>query len=115
MPATINQIIKESLPLDVRAQKDTIDLISFIGNVFVDLISDIANNVCFKSKKKNIFPEHAYQALIELHLDDYFPFLLSDNQNLTLKQIIEREHESLVGITYDPSLEYDQEWRQKNG
>jgi hypothetical protein len=64
------------------------DLISFIGNAFVDLIADISNNVCFKNKKKNIFPEHAYKALMELHLEDYIPYLLSENQNLPLKVIL---------------------------
>jgi histone H3/H4 len=61
--ATLNQIIKESLPPDVRASKETIDLICFIANTFIDLLSDLSNNVCYNQKKKNIVPEHIVRAL----------------------------------------------------
>ena len=61
--ATLNQIIKESLPPDVRASKETIDLICFISNTFIDLLSDLSNNVCYNQKKKNIVPEHIVRAL----------------------------------------------------
>ena len=46
--ATLNHIVREILlPLDVRAQKETMDLICFISNAFVDLLSDVSNNVCY--------------------------------------------------------------------
>jgi hypothetical protein len=78
--------------MDVRAQKDTMDLICFISNAFVDLLSDVANNVCYKyKKKKNIVPEHLLRALQNLHLDDFLPYLLSDDQNTTMQDIIKSE------------------------
>ena len=79
--ATLNKIIKKALPPNVRAQKETMDLICFISNAFVDLYSDTANNVCYSQEKKNIIPEHALRALTKLNLDNYMPFMLTDNQN----------------------------------
>lgn len=62
--ATLNHIVREILlPLDVRAQKETMDLICFISNAFVDLLSDVSNNVCYEQNKKNIMPEHTIRAL----------------------------------------------------
>jgi|DEB0MinimDraft_12_1074336.scaffolds.fasta_scaffold101637_2 hypothetical protein len=55
------------------------DLICFVSNAFIDLLSDISNNVCYKNNKKNIIPEHTIRALQELYLDDYMPFLLTDD------------------------------------
>jgi hypothetical protein len=74
--------VKEALPFDVRAQKESMDLICFISNAFIDVLSDVSNNVCYKNNKKNIISEHILKALQELHLDEYLPFLLSDDQNL---------------------------------
>ena len=82
--ATLNLIIRESLPSDVRAHKETMDLICFISNAFVDLLSDTSNNVCYSNKRRNIIPEHTVRALQELHLEDYLPFLMSDDQSLTV-------------------------------
>lgn len=79
--ATLNQIIRESLPTGVRPQKDTHELICYLANAFVDLLSDISNNVCYDQKKKVIIPEHTLRALQELHLDEYLPFILQDNQS----------------------------------
>ena len=89
--ATLNQIIRESLPIDVRAQKDTMDLICFISNAFIDLLSDVSNNVCYKYKKKNIVPEHVIRALQYLNLDEYIPFMLTDDQNMTLPELLKSE------------------------
>lgn len=86
--ATLNQIIRESLPVDVRAQKDTMDLICFISNAFIDLLSDVSNNVCYKYKKKNIVPEHVIRGLQHLNLDEYIPFMLTDDQNMTLNELL---------------------------
>ena len=76
----------------MRAQKETMDLICFISNAFVDLLSDTANNVCYSQDKKNIIPEHAIRALQALQLDEYLPFLLTDNQNQTLPAIFDYKH-----------------------
>jgi len=84
----------------VRAQKETMDLICFISNAFVDLLSDTANNVCYSQDKKNIIPEHAIRALQALQLDEYLPFLLTDNQNQTLPQILKEEKKSPLQTSF---------------
>ena len=96
--ATLNLIIRESLPNDVRAHKDTMDLICFISNAFVDLLSDTSNNVCYSHKRRNIIPEHTVRALQEMHLDDYLPFLLSDNQSMTIQEILKTERKKPDGL-----------------
>jgi hypothetical protein len=59
----LTQIIRESLPPGVRAQKETIDLICYLSNGFIDLLADVANNVCYASAKKNIIVEHLVKAV----------------------------------------------------
>ena len=83
----------------MRAQKETVDLICFAANAFLELVSDIANNVCYKANKKNIIPEHAVRALQELGLDEYLPFLLSDEQNLKLQDILKAEKKNGLSLT----------------
>lgn len=104
--ATLNLIIRESLPSSVRAQKDTIELICYLANSFVDLLSDISNNVCTDQNKKVIIPEHTLRALQELHLDEYLPYVLLDNQNsdvpdheipsLNPKKVTREEREDVI-------------------
>jgi hypothetical protein len=60
------------------------DLICFISNAFVDLLSDVANNICMNNGKKNIIPEHLIKALQEMNIDEYLPFLLNDDQSKTV-------------------------------
>ena len=84
--------------MDVRAQKETMDLICFISNAFVDLLSDISNNVCYQSNKKNIIPEHVLKALQELHLDGYLPFLIGDDMQNNLQEIIKTEKKKPKGL-----------------
>jgi histone H3/H4 len=44
---TLEKIIKEALPMgSIRVEKGAIDIICHLANCFIDLISDIANNVC---------------------------------------------------------------------
>ena len=74
------------------------DLICFISNAFVDLLSDVANNVCTQSGKKNIIPEHLIKALQELHLDDYLPFLLHDDQAKTIQEVLRAEKKRPDGL-----------------
>lgn len=100
--ATLNLIIKDSLPFDVRASKESIDLICFISNGFLDLLSDVANNVCYQNNKKNIVSEHLLRALQELHLDEYLPFLLSDDQSLKLPEILKLEKKKPDGLHFTP-------------
>ena len=67
------------------------DLICFISNAFIDLLSDVSNNVCYKYKKKNIVPEHVVRGLQHLNLDEYIPFMLTDDQNMTLSELLKSE------------------------
>ena len=73
----MEKLIKEALPsAAIRVQKESTDLICHLANQFVQLIADIANNVCNQHEKKVMFPEHMLRALQELHLDEYLPYLL---------------------------------------
>lgn len=56
-------------------------MICYLANAFIDLLSDISNNVCYAQKKKVIIPEHTLRALQELHMDEYLPYILLDNQS----------------------------------
>lgn len=100
LAATLNLIIKDALPHDVRAQKESIDLICYISNCFLDLLSDVANNVCYLNNKKNIVSEHLLKALQELHLDEYLPYLLSDDQNQKLADILKLEKKRPDGLHF---------------
>lgn len=88
------------MPNDVRAQKESIDLICFISNAFLDLLSDVSNNVCYQNNKKNIVSEHVLRALQELHLDEYLPFLLSDDQGMKLNDILKKEKKRADGLHF---------------
>jgi len=44
-------------------------------------MADIANNVCYNQKKKNIIPEHLLRALYALNLDEYLPYILFDRKS----------------------------------
>ena len=49
---------------------------------------------------KNIKPEHVLRALQELHLDDYLPFLISDDHNVKLQDLLKAEKKKgAQGIT----------------
>ena len=74
------------------------DLICFISNAFVDLLSDVSNNVCYQSKKKNIIPEHVLKALQELHLDGYLPFLVGDDMPNSVQEILRAEKKKPKGL-----------------
>jgi len=76
------------------------DLICFISNSFIDLLSDVSNNVCYKNNKKNIISEHILRALHELHLDEYLPFLLDDDQDIRLEQILKKEKKVKDGFHF---------------
>lgn len=43
-------------------------------------------------------PEHTIRALQELHLDDYLPYLLTDHQNQSLKEILSQEKKRKDGL-----------------
>ena len=76
---TLEKIIKEALPMSsIRVQKDAIDLICHLANCFIDLISDVANNVCSMQKRCLMGPEHLLRAVQEIHLDEYLLYCLNE-------------------------------------
>ena len=69
--ATVYKMIMEMLPMGVGCSKETRDLLVDCCNEFVHLISSEANEVCEKSGRKTISPEHVLEALKNLGFDDY--------------------------------------------
>ncbi|ERE68193.1 protein Dr1-like protein [Cricetulus griseus] len=61
--AAINKMIKETLP-NVRVANDARELVVNCCTEFIHLISSEANEICNKSEKKTISPEHVIQASI---------------------------------------------------
>lgn len=55
--AAINKMIKETLP-NVRVANDARELVVNCCTEFIHLISSEANEICNKSEKKTISPEH---------------------------------------------------------
>lgn len=55
--AAINKMIKETLP-NVRVANDARELVVNCCTEFIHLISSEANEICNKSDKKTISPEH---------------------------------------------------------
>lgn len=58
--AAINKMIKETLP-NVRVANDARELVVNCCTEFIHLISSEANEICNKSEKKTISPEHVIQ------------------------------------------------------
>lgn len=69
--ATVYKMIMEMLPMGVGCSKETRDLLVDCCNEFVHLISSEANEVCEKSGRKTISPEHVLEALKNLGFEDY--------------------------------------------
>ncbi|XP_026527610.1 protein Dr1 [Pseudonaja textilis] len=68
--AAINKMIKETLP-SVRVANDARELVVNCCTEFIHLISSEANEICNKSEKKTISPEHVIQALESLGFGSY--------------------------------------------
>lgn len=67
-------------------------------------MADIANNVCYNQKKKNIIPEHLLRALYALNLDEYLPYILFDDQNFHLSELEFREILNIKEKAFNSSL-----------
>ncbi|KAI5109284.1 protein Dr1 [Silurus meridionalis] len=65
--AAINKMIKETLP-NVRVANDARELVVNCCTEFIHLVSSEANEICNKSEKKTISPEHVINALPHAHL-----------------------------------------------
>jgi len=72
---TINKIIKESLPDEVKCTADSQQLILQCCMEFLQLVSSEANEICSRQNKKVIVPEHILVALRKLGFDKYIPDL----------------------------------------
>ncbi|XP_041032887.1 protein Dr1-like [Carcharodon carcharias] len=68
--AAINKIIKQILP-NVRVANDAREMVVNCCTEFIHLISSEANEICNKSDKKTISPEHIMQALESLGFGSY--------------------------------------------
>lgn len=69
--ATVYKLIMELLPAGVGCSKETRDLLVDCCNEFVHLISSEANDICEKSGRKTIAPEHVIESLRNLGFGDY--------------------------------------------
>lgn len=69
--AAINKMIKETLP-NVRVANDARELVVNCCTEFIHLISSEANEICNKSEKKTISPEHVIQgkSCVEIGLNE---------------------------------------------
>jgi hypothetical protein len=63
-------------------------------------MADVANNVCYNQKKKNIIPEHLLSDLQAFNLDEYLPYILYDDQNF---QLSEQEFKELLNYKEKPN------------
>ena len=61
--ATLNQLIKESLPESIRMSQQSSDLIIQLTMHFLNYLSDTSNNACSAEGKKTITPGHVAKAL----------------------------------------------------
>ncbi|XP_048377965.1 protein Dr1-like [Stegostoma tigrinum] len=68
--AAINKIIKQILP-NVRVANDAREMVVSCCTEFIHLVSSEANEICNKSDKKTISPEHIMQALESLGFGSY--------------------------------------------
>lgn len=69
--ATVYKMIVEMLPMGVGCGKETRDLLVDCCNEFVHLISSEANDVCEKTGRKTISPEHVVESLKNLGFSEY--------------------------------------------
>jgi len=69
--ATINKLIREALPDDVKCTAETQKLILQCCMEFLQLVSSEANDVCREQNKKMISPEHIVSALQKLGFQEY--------------------------------------------
>eukprot|EP01127_Copromyxa_protea_P006024 TRINITY_DN15834_c0_g1_i1.p1 TRINITY_DN15834_c0_g1~~TRINITY_DN15834_c0_g1_i1.p1 ORF type:complete len:188 (-),score=43.00 TRINITY_DN15834_c0_g1_i1:47-610(-) len=73
--ATVNKLIKESLPKDVKCNAQSQELILQCCLEFLQLLSSEANDICSQKNKKMISGEHVVEAVKKLGFNDYAPHL----------------------------------------
>lgn len=93
--AAINKMIKETLP-NVRVANDARELVVNCCTEFIHLISSEANEICNKSEKKTISPEHVINGeFMRRFLSVACCHLKCSNANLNVR----RQHCLFTSIT----------------
>ncbi|GAX73035.1 hypothetical protein CEUSTIGMA_g487.t1 [Chlamydomonas eustigma] len=64
--ATLQKLVKDFMPEDMRVAGDTVEMLVNCCTEFVQLLSSEANEVATREKKNTIQPEHVMTALKEL-------------------------------------------------
>ncbi|XP_021562997.1 protein Dr1 isoform X1 [Carlito syrichta] len=126
--AAINKMIKETLP-NVRVANDARELVVNCCTEFIHLISSEANEICNKSEKKTISPEHVIQALESLGFGSYISEVkevLQECKTVALKRRKASSRLENLGIPEEELLRQQQElfakvnsnkqnWPNRNG
>ncbi|GAB1289957.1 Protein Dr1 [Apodemus speciosus] len=109
--AAINKMIKETLP-NVRVANDARELVVNCCTEFIHLISSEANEICNKSEKKTISPEHVIQALESLGFGSYISEVkevLQECKTVALKRRKASSRLENLGIPEEELLRQQQE------
>lgn len=69
--ATMAKMIKEVLPENLRCSADARDLAISCCMEFIAMLTQECSDICDKSKKQTIRPEHVLQALKTLEFNSY--------------------------------------------
>ncbi|XP_032829068.1 protein Dr1 isoform X1 [Petromyzon marinus] len=109
--AAINKLIKELLP-NVRVANDARELVVSCCTEFIHLISSEANDICNKSEKKTISPEHVIKALESLGFGAYIgevKAVLQECKTVALKRRKGSSRLENLGIPEEELLRQQQE------
>ncbi|MGH0155873.1 UNVERIFIED_CONTAM: hypothetical protein FKN15_049433 [Acipenser sinensis] len=109
--AAINKMIKETLP-NVRVANDARELVVNCCTEFIHLISSEANEICNKSEKKTISPEHVIHALESLGFASYITEVkdvLQECKTVALKRRKASSRLENLGIPEEELLRQQQE------
>ncbi|PWA14456.1 hypothetical protein CCH79_00011047 [Gambusia affinis] len=109
--AAINKMIKETLP-NVRVANDARELVVNCCTEFIHLISSEANEICNKSDKKTISPEHVINALESLGFASYITEVkdvLQECKTVALKRRKASSRLENLGIPEEELLRQQQE------
>ncbi|XP_032884823.1 protein Dr1 [Amblyraja radiata] len=109
--AAINKMIKETLP-NVRVANEARELVVSCCTEFIHLISSEANEICNKSEKKTISPEHVIQALDSLGFCSYISEVkevLQECKTVALKRRKASSRLENLGIPEEELLRQQQE------
>ncbi|XP_033643463.1 protein Dr1-like [Asterias rubens] len=128
--AALNKMIKELLP-SVRVSNDSRELILNCCTEFIHLLSSEANDVCNKSLKKTISPEHVLAALDSLGFGAYLEECKSvleecktvaakkrrasnrlENLGIPVEELLRQQEELFAKAREEQAVIEQQEWVQ---